>query len=171
MSTTASVQRLLLLFCLGVLIVVAGCSGLPFVGQNDPVPVIVNNSANTTQTFEVWVVEYRSTVTLRRDDGLTGTTEIGQGLINDNPGHNHTYTSITLPESSHLHGRYTLDPGEEGRSEIEEFSPDFAIVVIVYQDENEIISWVSAHCGDGLGGLKVNSYPDPPSGVGAAYSC
>lgn len=171
MSTTVSVQRPLLLCCLGLLVLVAGCSTLPLFGQNAPVPVVVNNSANTTQTFEVWVVEYESNVTFHRDDGRAGTTEIGQGLVNYNSGDYHTWEAIDLAMSSKLHGRYTLAPGEEARSEIEEFSPNFAIVIIVYQDENEIISWVSAHCGDGLGGVKVSSYPDPPGGVGAAYLC
>lgn len=118
------------------------------------------------------VVELPANVTIRRDDGLTATTDMDQGLITNDPGDNYTYTAVELPDSARLHGQYTLEPGEEKRTSIKELPPDFVVVVVVYQDENEIISWVSAGCDDlALVALGVSSYPDPPGGVKAAYTC
>lgn len=144
-------MRLLSLLCLGVLLLIAGCTAGPFGGpsaQEEPASVVVNNSANETHTFEIWVVELPANVTYRRSDGLTGNWDIGEGVGSIEPGDNRTYTSVTLPESARLHRRSTLGPGEENQSSIEEFPRDFAVVVVVYQAENEIIEWVSANCAD-----------------------
>lgn len=144
-------MRALPILCLGVLVFIAGCTVGPFGGpsaQEEPALIVANNSADVTHTFEVWVVELPANVTYRRSDGLSGNWDIGQGVGSIEPGDNRTYTSVTVPESARLHKRYTLDPGEENQSSIEEFPEDFAIVVVVYQAENEIIEWVSANCAD-----------------------
>ena len=158
------------LLCLGLLLVLAGCTAGPFGGQDKPVAVTVNNSANVTQahTFEVSVIEYPANVTTRRDDGLTGNYRVGPGIATNSPGENHTWTSVELPDSARLHGRYTLAPGEENQTSIEEFPADFAVVVVIYQDENEIVSWVSAHCDGDLAFLEVTMFH---YGSGSAYNC
>ncbi|MFC6734427.1 hypothetical protein [Haladaptatus sp. DYSN1] len=167
-------MRPLPILCVGVLLVLAGCTLGPLgpTGQKGPVTVVVNNSADTTHTFEVWVVELPANVTERRDDGLTATGSIGQGLGGGNPGDNHTFTAVELPDSARLHGRYTLDPGEKNRSSIEEFHSSFAVVIVVYLDEDEIISYVTANCDEAdFVALGVTSRPNPPGGVSAAYTC
>jgi hypothetical protein len=154
-------MRVFPILCLGILLLIAGCTAGPFGGpsaQEEPASIVVNNSADVTQTFEVWVVELPANVTYRRSDGLTGSWDIGEGVGSVEPGDNRTYTWVTLPESARLHGRSVLDPGEENWSSIEEFSRDFAVVMVVYQSENEIIEWASANCADqNLLYLKVRS--------------
>lgn len=159
---------------LGVVIVVVGLTyGLvgTFGGwfwQTGPAEITISNSANQTYTFEVSVVEYPSNATTLRDDGLTGDYQIGPGLRSHSPGENYVWTEVELPESARLHGRYSLQPGEVSNTSIEEFSPDFAVVVVIYQAENEIDSWVSAHCSGNLAFLEVTMYEYGPS---SAYNC
>jgi hypothetical protein len=103
------------------LILTAGCttfSDSP-TEQERPVTVVLNNSANETQAFEVWVVDLPANVSTRRNDGLTATYPLGEGLVTTEPGDGYFYTTVEPPESAQLHGRYTLEPGEENQSSIE----------------------------------------------------
>ncbi len=164
------VSYLLLVLSL-VVLVLAGCTGGP-VGQEGPVPVIVNNSATVNQTFEVWVVETPANVTTRRNDGLVGHGQIGEGLASHSPGENYTWTAVELPPSARLHGRYELEPGEENRSTMSEFPQHFAVVVIIYQGEDRIIWWISSSCDEAsMSYVEVMSYPDPPGGALASSRC
>lgn len=163
-------MRPLLLLCLGLLLILAGCTTGPFGGQEGSVTVTVNNSANLTQTFEVWVVNPEATVTTRRDDGLTGNYTIGQGLATHSSGP-HAWGKVKLPDSARLHGRFIIDPGEEKRSSIENFSRDSAVVVVLYQGD-KIGWWASAHCSDGaLVGLEIYTRPSRYGDAGAGYEC
>lgn len=165
--------RLPLLFCLGVLLVLAGCAAGPFGGPSErdrPVELVLNNSANATQTFEIWVVEAPATATVRREDDLTGNYTIDQGLRTHSSGP-YAWTTVELPDSARLHGRFTLAPDDENRSSIEEFSHDSAVVVVLSQDE-KIGWWASAHCSDGaLVGLEVQTRPSRFGDAGAGYGC
>lgn len=162
-------KRLLPLLCLGLLFVLAGCAAGPFGGQEGSVTVTVNNSANVTQThtFEVWVIEYPGNVTVRRSTGYDYTDDINPGLSTREPGDDHTVTAIEFPDSARVHGRYTLEPGEINRSEIHEFSSDFAVYVVIYQNEH-VVSRVSAHCDGDLVFLEVTMFH---YGSGSAYNC
>jgi ABC-type Zn uptake system ZnuABC Zn-binding protein ZnuA len=164
-----------LLFALGVLVVLAGCSTLPFDGsaqQDRPVTVVMNNTANSTHSFEVWVVKAPSTATTQLDDGRTGNYTIGQGLRSHSSGDAHVWTDITFHESARSHGQTTLEPDESNQRTIEELPRDFAVVAVVYRAENEIIEWVSAYCGDrALVGLEVTARPESQGGVFASYGC
>ena len=164
--------RLLSIFCLGLLLITAGCT-LPYfdqpVKQKRPVMLMVNNSANTTHTFEASVVELPADVTFRLSDDRTGTHSIGEGVGTVDSGDNQTYTSVELPESARLHGRFTLGPGESYQSAIGNLPRNFAVVVVVYQDENEAVSFVIANCDDlALVALRVTSYEDR---VSVTHSC
>jgi len=91
------VNRFFPLLCLGVLIVLAGCSVGPFgepEPQEEPVRIYVNNSANVTHLFGVLVIELPANFTAHRNDGLTGSSNIGRGLGGHSPGENYTYTSV-----------------------------------------------------------------------------
>lgn len=166
--------RSLPILCLVVLLAIAGCTTGPFgnpAEQEGPVTLIVNNSANETHTFEIRVVELPASLTVHYRDGTVMKPEIGQGLSNHDTGPR-TVTKIDMPESARLQGRYTLKPGEENKSSIENFSPNSALVVVVSNKDGEIFSWVSANCDEqNLVGLEVTSYPTPPGGVFAAYGC
>lgn len=156
------------LLCLGILLVLAGCTAGPIGGQEGSVAVTVNNSANVTYTFEVSVVELPANVTLRRSDGINSTGPIGPGLTTTEPPDNEFYTAVELPDSAKRNGQYSLEPGEENHSSIEEFPRNFAVVVVIYQDENEIVSWVSATCDGNLVFLEVTMFH---YGSGSAYNC
>lgn len=158
-------SRLLPILCLGMVLVTAGCAAGPFSSQDDSVIVAVNNSANASYMFEVSVVPAPANVTTHRDDGLTGTYQIGQGGRTYSPGENHTWTAVDLPESARLHGRYRLDPGEEEQSTIEQFSSEFALVVVIYQDKNRIVAWTSDHCSGNLVFVEVAMFDHGSSTV------
>jgi hypothetical protein len=157
--------RLLSILCLGMVLVTVGCAAGPFGSQDDPVNVVVNNSANASYTFEVSVVPAPANVTTHRDDGLTGTYRIGQGGRTYSPGENYTWTEVDLPKSARLHGQYRLDPGEQEQSAIEQFSSEFAVVVVIYQDENRIVAWTSDHCSGNLVFVEVAMFDHGSSTV------
>lgn len=160
-------MRPFLLLCLGILLVLAGCAAGPIGGQEESVRLTVNNSNDSTHTFEAWVVEYPGNVTVRRSTGYDYTEDINPGLSTREPGDYHTVTAIEFPDSARLHGRYTLDPGEMNRSEIEEFPSDFAVYVVIYRDEH-VVSRVSAHCDGNLVFLEVTMFH---YGSSSAYNC
>lgn len=164
--------HLLSIVCLSLLLTTAGCM-VPYfdqpIKQEQPVTLIVNNSANTTQTFEASVVQLPANVTYRLNDGRVGTHSIGEGVGSVNSGDNQTYTSVELPESARLHGRFTLEPGQSNRSAIANLPWNFAVVVVVYQHENNATSFVVANCDDlALVALRVTSYEDH---VSITHSC
>ncbi|MFC6993814.1 hypothetical protein ACFQH3_20105 [Haladaptatus sp. GCM10025707] len=164
-------MRLLSLLCLGVLVVLAGCSLGP-TGQEGPVTVVVNNSANTSHTFEVWVVEgelINKEVRIRKKDGTVDRASPGPGLstykLDDDYGF---VTSIELPSNrSRLHNRYTLDPGNLNRSSIEKFETGSTVVVVIY-DGDRVRELVAAHCDGDLVFVEVIMFE---YGSGSAYNC
>jgi hypothetical protein len=171
-------MRFLLILCLGVLLVLAGCIG-PFDGpteQDRPVMIVVNNSANATHTFEVWVAEGKldnKEITIRKRDDEDDYASPGGGLSGYRFREHYGYvTSIELPPNrSRLHGRYSLEPGEKNRSLVENFTVGSTIVVVVSENDR-VFSLVAARCGGGtLVGLEVTSRPDPIGGVRSAYEC
>lgn len=159
--------------CLASLLILIGCLSTPFGGQSEQersVKLIMNNSANVTQTFEVSVVDPEATVKTRRDDGLTGNYTIGQGLSSHSSGP-YAWSTVELPDSAELHGQFTVEPGEEKRSSIKEFPQHYAVIVILYQG-NKSGWWASASCSDGgLVGLEVHTRPSQYSDAWAGYGC
>ena len=166
--------RPLLVLGLGLLLLLAGCTAMPFGGSSDqdqPVHLVLNNSANETQTFEVWEVKLGATLTLYYRDGTVVNATIGQGLSNHDTGPR-TITKIEFPDWAQHYGQHTLEPGQEYRRNIENFSNTGALVVVISRSEDEILSDVSANCDEqALIGLKIVSRPDPPGGVSASYGC
>lgn len=162
-----------LLIPLTILLVLAGCSVGPFgpSEQERPVQLFFNNSANTTQTFEVWVVELGSNVTVRMNDSRGGNATIGEGLSSRSSGEYGYYTVIEPPDSARFHGRFRVEPGEQKQSSIEMFWTNSAVVVILHQD-NTIGWWASANCGGlPLIGLEVHTRPSQFGDAWAGYGC
>lgn len=159
---------------LGLLLLVAGCIAVPFGGpseQEQPVQLVLNNTANVNNTFDVWEVKLGATLTLHYRDGTVVNPTVGQGLSNHNTGPR-TITEIDFPDSAQHYGQHTLEPGEEYHRNIENFSTNGALVVVISRSEDEIFSEVSANCDElALVGLKVVSRPNPPGGVFAGYEC
>jgi hypothetical protein len=76
-------------------------------------------------------------------------------------------TSVKFPGQSHLHGRYTLDPGETNRSNVTDLPEDFLIVVVVHYN-NRVTSLISATCGGDLVYFRVTMRD---YGSDSAYDC
>lgn len=158
------------ILCLVLLVVSGGCVAGPLggsTGQEGPVTVVMNNSANQTHSFEVWVVEYPANVTVRRETGGDYVDDIGPGLSTREPGEHHDMTAIEFPSSARLRGRYELRSGDENRSQITDFSDDFAVVIVIYQGDY-VASYISAHCGGDLVFVDVTMFE---YGSGSAYNC
>jgi hypothetical protein len=157
------------ILCLGLLLILAGCAAGPFGGQEGPVTVTVNNSANLTQThtFEVWVVKYPGNVTVREENGYEYTDDINPGLSTREPGDYHTVTAIEFPDSARLHGRYRLESSEMNHIQIRKYPSSFAVYVVIYHNDH-VVSRVSAHCDGDLVSLDVTMFH---YGSGSAYNC
>lgn len=157
---------------LGVLLILAGCTAGPFGGQEDGVTVDINNSANVTHTFEIWVADGAlddKEVIIRKEGGEVDRASPGAGLstykLDDDYGR---VTSIELPPNqSHLHGEYTLAPGENNRSSIADFETGSTVLVVISNDDR-VVSLVTAHCGGDLASLEVTMFH---YGSGSAYDC
>lgn len=164
-------MRLLPGFCVVILLLVAGCTIGPFnkqLRQEGTISVKINNSANVTHEFEVWVVEIGTNVTVRRNTSYDYKADIDQGLSTRDPGEYHPITGIDFPESAQLHGRYTLNPAENNQSTITKYPSNPAVVVVIYHGDY-VISWVSANCGSAtLTRLEVTSQYD---GSSSTYTC
>lgn len=113
------------------------------------------------------MVELPANVTVRWSDGAVETVDPGAaGVTTNDPGKYHTIAAVELPNSSQRHGRYTLE-SRENRSSIETLPSNFAVVVVIYEN-NSIFSWVSSTCPGNLAFLNVtmNDY-----GASASFNC
>lgn len=156
--------------CLVVVLVTAGCVG-PLGGQSEPVGVVLENQEETATTFEVIVVEFPSERTVTYRNGTTATGEISQGVVNFDPGPR-TITNITFSEPARTHAEYTLGPGENRTTTIEELPNQFAVVVTLSDDGNTIKSYVTANCGDmALVTLSVTAKTEEDGGLSSQYGC
>lgn len=168
--------RLLTVVCLALLLVVAGCTAIPFgesTGnvQDRPVQLVLNNSANVTQTFEVAVVEAGANATVRRRDGRTVNWTIERGLRTHDAAKNIPFTAVEPPASARFHRDYTLASGEVKETPLEDFPQDAVVLVVLRQGET-IGWWATAGCGDGaLVGLSVTSRPSKYGDAWAGYRC
>ena len=171
-------MRLRQLTVVVLVFVLAGCVALPFdqpINQEQPVQFIANNSAETPYTFEVFVVKRPANVTFQRSDGKSGTLDIGQGVGTTNPGGNRTYTEVEVPDTARSHEQLDVAPGESKRSSVESLPRNFALVVTVSQDENQIVGFVTANCDDlALAKLRVTRNSEPLTSsvrVSTTHSC
>jgi hypothetical protein len=158
-------------FGLIALVLIAGCT-LPIdqpTKQERPVRLQLNNSIDSTPTFEVSVVERPANITVRYHDERVGHSSITEGILVAESGENQTYKTVELPESAQLHGRYTLEPGESKQTAIDDLPVNFAVVVVVSRAPNEVVSYVTANCDDlNLAALRVTRTSD---GVSVTHSC
>jgi hypothetical protein len=169
---TMRITRILPLLCLSVLLILAGCTTGPFEGQESDVAVTINNSANTTHAFEIWVVEGvlddKEVTIQKKEDGVDRASP-GPGLSTYKLDEDYGYvTSIDLPpDQSRFHGNYTLTPGETNETLIENADTGSTVIVVIYGG-NRIVSLVAAHCGNDLAFLEVTMFH---YGSGSAYNC
>lgn len=172
-------KRPLSVLILGLLLFVAGCTAIPFGGpseQEHPVKVVLNNSANQTQTFTVWVVTGEvqpDGIIIYKKNGEIDNASPGQGLSSYYLGgdYGHVTSVEPPPNRSRLHGQYVLSRGETKRSTVENFTIGSTIVVSL-AEHGRVIELTTANCDEqSLVGLEVVSRPTPPGGASAAYGC
>ncbi|WP_435360234.1 hypothetical protein [Haloarchaeobius sp. DFWS5] len=160
---------------MAIIVFLAGCTTVPFTGQTDQeqsVQIRVGNNGETTQTFEVHTVEPGTNFTINYPGDRVGNHTIGEGSRQINSGDGSYFESVEVPDSARNHGQYTLQPGQGTERNITEFSSPFAVIIVVYQSEKEVLAVVSVNCGDAsLTGLEVKSDENSGNGVNVAHSC
>ena len=165
--------------CLIMFLILAGCTAGPLGNppqQEKPVPVVINNSANVTQTFEIWVVEgelNNNEVKIIKKNGKNDSASPGGGLTIYRLDGGYGYvTSIEVPSNrSRLHDQFMLAPNNENESIIEN-STIGSTVMVVHSENGRVVSLVAAKCSEqSLVGLKVTSHPATRGLVSASYRC
>lgn len=174
-----NITHILALLGIVALVVLSGCTAGPFgepPEQDQPPRVVLNNSANETQTFTVWVVEgeiHPDEITIYKQDREIDNASLREGLSTYHLGGDYgNVTSVGPPANrSRLLGRYTLAPGEASRSSIENFTVGSTIVISL-SESGRVIELTVTNCDEqALVGLEVTSRPDPPGGASASYGC
>lgn len=141
-------------------------------GQEGPVTVIANNSANSTHTFKVYVVEASLTntsLTIQKSDGEVDSTVPGDGMsvydFNEKAGNT---SSVEPPANqSYLHEELVVQPGSEKRTNISEFETQDAIVVVI-SNQYRVVSLIASECSDDL--VMVVAEITPYGGAGG-HNC
>jgi hypothetical protein len=163
----SSVMRWSVIAGLVLCVTLAGCVG-PLLdrpaNQERPVKFVADNTVNSTHSFEVFVLDLPANVTYRRNDGMTEKVDIGGGMVTYDPGDGYYFTNVEPTDSSRLHGRFRVEPGETHNSSIKNPPRGFAIVVVVYQSEDKIVGFASSTCDDlKMAKLRVTRNTSPLS--------
>lgn len=113
-----------------MLVTIGSITGAFSYEQDPPVNLMLNNSANVTQTFEVTVVDAQKDVSVELNDGRSGNVSIGQGVGSTSSG-KYDYTAVNPPVSPRHYGNFTLEPGEVKKQSTKKFPKDAAVVVVL----------------------------------------
>lgn len=139
-----------MLVWLGVFVIVVGIlagtfSGLPSLERSAFVGL--NNSADTTRTFEVWLGNDPITdIEVHRSTGGDYTTKTFPGGIGtSNVSSYHVATSMSFPENATLYGRYTLAPGDEVTFNVTEPYDETVFTIVVY-NRDHVTVWKTVRC-------------------------
>lgn len=140
------------------LVATAGCAGIPFVDpppQDEPAPVKLVNNETQSVTFEVSVIPEGDNLTVYRENNSFNYT-ISPGSSTLKAPDTNPFVNNEYPPSVRNIGTYTLEPGEEKLIHVKNISPDEAIVVIVYdEDEQEYRAIKSLSCGAEIQGYRI----------------
>jgi hypothetical protein len=163
--------RTLSVFCLVIFVMLAGCVGA-FAGpynQKGPVGLNVTNAANTTHTFEVFVVDLPANLTIKNVNKGTYTDDVGTAGISTTKldSYNNTVTAIEPPDTARFHGRYTLNTGKTVLSNVTDFR-DKSVVVVIISHDGIVASLVTSQCDGDLVAVRVGMYY---YGSSSAYDC
>ena len=148
-----------------ILVGVAGCSAVSPDLQSKPVPVKLVNNATQTETFTVASVKYGSSVTVHDSQGVTFRIKIDAGVFTYKPGDYHELVKVEFPRSAQIDGNYTLNPGQQRIISVENYSTGDAIVVAVYDEEDEsyrAIQYGGCSGWTGLTGVRVTTESGGP---------
>ncbi|WP_435358368.1 hypothetical protein [Haloarchaeobius sp. DFWS5] len=160
---------------LTLMTLLSGCSTLPYLdgsGQDEPVHLVLENKGNTSHTFKVAVVERPGPIQIFHSDGDVVNRTIGEGTAQTTPSDSIRFEKIEFPNSARQYGIFSLEPDESIERDISNLSSDIAIVVVAYNDRDEIIELVTANCGGlALTDLKILKHSKGSQGVSIAHSC
>lgn len=135
-----------------------------FSGDDGSVYVELNNSADTTRTFEVWFGRDPITdITVHRSTGGDYTTKTFPGGIGTtNASSYHTTTSLSFPANATLFGRYTLSPGDNRSFNVTEPYRRTVFVVVVYNaDHVTVYKTIRCHLKRWGVGVRATDYGAP----------
>lgn len=120
--------------------------------------VELNNSADTTRTFEVWLGRDPITdITVHRSTGGDYTTKTYPGGIGTaNVSSYHVTTSLTFPENATLYGRYTLAPGDSRSFNVTEPYRETVFAIVVY-NRDHVTVWKTIRCSSRRWGVEVRA--------------
>ncbi|WP_139229684.1 hypothetical protein [Halogeometricum limi] len=143
-----TILKVLLISCI---VSTAGCisfaSDTPS-KQNEPVAFYANNTASSPYTFEVFVTDHSTNVSVRESDGKSYSESVTLGgVTTSRPSEGHHFTEVR-PDSGRHHGNFTVNSGESVESNITDLPIGVVILVVVYNDENQIVQYSSATCDD-----------------------
>lgn len=126
----------------------------------------LNNSADTTRTFEVWEGRDPITdITVHRSTGGDYTTKTFPGGIGTtNASSYHTTTSLTFPANATFLGRYTLSPGDNRSFNVTESYRHTVFVIVVYNSDH-ITVWKTVRCSFRRWGVVVRATDYGASGI------
>ncbi|WP_155120670.1 hypothetical protein [Haloprofundus marisrubri] len=143
----------------------------PLVGgdQQGPVTVGLINSANETQTFEVWVVDDSvEKIGVKDSSGEVGNLSMTPGLRSFHPeGYDHPPIAVVLPESARHVTTANLTEGSTRELTVED-PPNNPTVIISVKSDGRIVEIVTATCDRNLRYVEVTGQDDHASG---AYNC
>lgn len=144
-------SRLPLVLCVAALLALSGCTFGGGVEQG-PIDVTVNNAANATHTFDVFLVDGAvdepDVRLVHRDRPLDATT-LGDGLSTYKLDGNGNYVQrVELPANGTTeYGTLALAANESASVTID--AATGSTVVVVVSRDGQAVSLVSVHCGDG----------------------
>ncbi|MUV59172.1 hypothetical protein [Halogeometricum sp. CBA1124] len=120
--------------------------------------VALNNSADTTRTFEVWLGRDPITgITVHRSTNGDYTTKTFPGGIGtSNVSSYHVTTSMSFPKNATLYGRYTLEPGDEVAFNVTEPYPETVFAIVVY-NRDHVTVWKTVRCPYRRWGVMVEA--------------
>jgi hypothetical protein len=149
--------KVLVAFALALLTLSLGC--LLFDAQESyTTQLSLNNTDDSPRTFEVYVVNDSATIHVERNDGLSYGWNVTEGVGTIDPGDGYHYTTVDPPNAARDRGTFVVDSGNATRISVENMTEPSVLLVVLSNEEGEILSWVSANCGDAqLQALEVTS--------------
>lgn len=128
--------------------VLSGCSGLhtSSVGtQANPVNVTANNTANSTYTLEIFLINSTTDIHIVRNDGMNDTMDSPGHSYSEGPGEGFYFTLVD-PEPAQLVLNMTVSPGEVGERTIRNRPVNTKVMIVPYDEQGRIPEWHVEDC-------------------------
>ncbi|WP_143085803.1 hypothetical protein [Halogranum rubrum] len=146
-----------------------GCSAVSFgdSASQKEAPVKIVNNATLTETFEVAVVEVGENMTIYRGSRSQNIPVSSGSTTFKSP-----LSRVDLPDSARVHGQYTLEPGERKELSVPNVRPDEAIVILIYDEEEERYRAIkSLSCDGPVLGYKVTTEAEGEDETMSTHQC